>query len=871
MNTDQNNQHHIYNYKLRLHKLNELYDSFNDVDPDTYETVATALPNYDWITFGFHCIAKRDALILPFLINTRRVPTLARNKNGSTFLHVAIALNNYSIAESLSQKFTEFIIMLKCINKSGKTPLDIAVNQQFYSSFKLLLCLELRFIDKRMREIIKRAMKKADDYCRERRRKSLVWIIFRSRSIANTVAMGAASDSDFYEKYADFAMDEHSAFYDSIELFYTLVIIRWDGKISSFADSLITEDNQTKFNKLITAFKEESSAVRLNVLKYMASFYETEGPVVIPRVDVLVHFKVDDRIPSVGSGISNELRSHTPESNEPVDEDKRCAICFEEYYFPQTLSCKHKFCLDCLLFAMSNQVRNEDEEAEGIRCSYCRQIVRVPFAMVVVTELQSVIAQRFQWLKTPLISNLGEALLGLAAGTDSVVVLAYLVEIGINPEKKTSIACVKWLCVNGFSGLVNLSSDDGETPIDVVLKNWIEGALKAKSSTIVSLAVNEQKCIESKRFIELLPAADIDQLVERFLKSSLVDRREKLSYVDHFIPFAYLIENVLKFNRIDFATKFFSGELGVDFRDPHIYEFTRKEALKYGNLDRLESFLIDGELAREIEKKIEQLYFQFPKSIEDGYSVETVNSIIQQQDNLMLERSKIPVPHNNHLKIVFTDQLFGDACYKGHVHLVDVMGDLNLMVFGLNKIKQSNQPIPVVDEGRTYLRVVVDRNFLEISYHITKGDELDANRVEKKSQYAWKEMIDYLLKNNIEDPNAPSDSQGRNVLWCFDTISLGKVENLEPFLDLMKTLVGHGVNPNQIFEGSTIVDVLLRNCRYAYGNPMANLRLIEWLALESNVFVDIQFMELSSVAEDKKVVNQEFARIKLEQKKRFGL
>ncbi|KAJ3127834.1 hypothetical protein HK098_005728 [Nowakowskiella sp. JEL0407] len=150
------------------------------------------------------------------------------------------------------------------------------------------------------------------------------------------------------------------------------------------------------------------------------------------------------------------------------------------------------------------------------------------------------------------------------------------------------------------------------------------------------------------------------------------------------------------------------------------------------------------------------------------------------------------------------------------------------MVFGLNKIKQPGEKIPVVEDDCTYLRLVIERYLRNISRDFSKEEQIDVNRGENKSSNAWKEMIDYLLETQFDDLKEPSYDEGRT--------SCGVSKDLDPALALMTNIVEYGVNPNQVCNGSTLAEVLLRSYEYSFGSPVVTLRLIEWLALESNVF-----------------------------------
>ncbi|KAJ3120787.1 hypothetical protein HK098_004243 [Nowakowskiella sp. JEL0407] len=482
--------------------------------------------------------------------------------------------------------------------------------------------------------------------------------------------------------------------------------------------------------------------------------------------------------------------------------------------------------------------------------------------------------------------------------------------------ENTSVASAKWLCVNGYSDLAYISSDDGETPIDVVLKSdsknvdyiflifvsfnllrkdWIKDALKAKSELIVKVAVEAQKTIESKRFIELLPVADVDELERSFRKSSLGDSMETLGE-DFRAPFACLIENVVKFDRIDFAKKIFNGELELQLFGRDVFKFTRNVAMKYGNLDRIESILEEMELTNYFESAIYRLDSKFRKALQAGDSVDNLTVFIEQQDKLLLERSKVSVAQRDTEKITVDDDVFVEVCSNGHTHLIEWIlsinpnlkspykiileiandtGNYHLMYFGLNKIKQLGEGIPVVEDDCTYLRLVIERYLGNISRDLTRQDHIDLTRVENKSLYAWKEMIDYLLENQFEDLHATFDDDGGNVLWFFERLGLSRIgespEKIQQVLELMTMLVKYGVNPNQVCNGSTIAEVLLRSCEYSFGYPFVYLRLIEWLALELSVFVNIQFLEFSLWDDSRKTIKREFDRIKNEQKKRFAL
>ncbi|KAJ3010779.1 UNVERIFIED_CONTAM: hypothetical protein HDU68_001990 [Siphonaria sp. JEL0065] len=287
-----------------------------------------------------------------------------------------------------------------------------------------------------------------------------------SLSLADFAGIGQLRGIEFE---ADDELVEDSAFANAlmVEIKRTEVyeyFKKWDGKLENLKKSR----NDGSDSRLLQILAEENVKSRMNILDSLSKHDRSKSSGV-PRADLMVvygSFSIFKKFVESGEyDLTANVLQQTSGDSEGQGED--CPICLEPVENQVLLDCSHLFCEPCLA--------KVGDAGEKLKCPLCRQESSVVFA------ISFWVLSSYSWLVVVEQISTAELLVGLAAGTDAVAVLDYLIsKFKIDPlklrfaggdtilhiaAKQGAFISSKWIISNGYDTLADIKNETGLTPL----------------------------------------------------------------------------------------------------------------------------------------------------------------------------------------------------------------------------------------------------------------------------------------------------------------------------------------------------------------------------------------------------------------------
>ncbi|KAJ3095033.1 hypothetical protein HDU97_007343 [Phlyctochytrium planicorne] len=340
---------------------------------------------------------------------------------------------------------------------------------------------------------------------------------------------------------------------ESCKIQYLTLLMEWNNQVEtlkSCIDWLVIKHEV--FSEVshrlcvVPKFLNTPSHETFEIVKMFAERLDEDGLDVLPTVHTLVEanqleilkWMVEENYIDMTfvTGLKTRLTSEDAESptttkGEYIEDP--CSICLCAKEFPVALHDNHTFCLACISEYLPSDIADSDDEddeaeqsnSEKKRCPLCNHLCKTPHMIAMSARLISDIEQSHSWLTFGDNWPIYKILLGLAAGTDSVIILDWLIKthsIDLRTclyahnntilhiaASRGSLLVISWLLAH-HKYLAQTPNACGDIPFETCIKSpsffdsvalqllesasaplppdWIQLALESTSQNVVSFA-----------------------------------------------------------------------------------------------------------------------------------------------------------------------------------------------------------------------------------------------------------------------------------------------------------------------------------------------------------------------------------------------